>query len=72
MNAQLNYITDSRGNSKGIIISQKDWEKWQKKYDMLKNKLDVLLGIEQAFEEVKEIKTGKRKIKTLREFLNEL
>ena len=49
----------------------KNREKFKKEHEKLKNKIKVLNGIADALDEVEEIKKGKKKGKTLREFLNE-
>ena len=41
-------------------------------YNKIKNKLHVLLGIQDALKEVKEIRSGKRKGKSLSAVLDEL
>ena len=66
----LQYITNQKGKQSAVLISLDDWNKFQEKYEKLKNKLNILTGIQDALEEVKQIKTGKKKGKTLRQFLD--
>ena len=72
MTLHINYITDLKGKPKSVVIPNAEWQKFTKEYEMLKNKLSVLTGLEGALKEVKEIKAGKKKAKPFSEFLNEL
>jgi len=69
MNVQI--INDPKGNPESVLIPYQDWKSYELRYKKLKNKLDVLKGIQEAVEEVKEIKAGKKKGKTLKELLDE-
>ena len=71
MNLHLEYITDAKGRHKAVVIPAKEWDEYQAENERLKNKLGVLLGIQNAMKEVKEIQKGKKKGKTLLEFLDE-
>jgi len=69
MELQLKYITDQNGHQTAVVIPMKNWEKFQKEHQKLENKIKVLNGIADALDEVEEIKKGKKKGKSLREFL---
>ncbi|MCH8317677.1 MAG: hypothetical protein IIA88_04165 [Bacteroidetes bacterium] len=71
MELQLKYITDRNGHHTAVVIPLKNWEKFINEHEKLQNKIKVLNGIANALDEVEEIKKGKKKGKTLREFLNE-
>ncbi|MFH1319270.1 MAG: hypothetical protein ABII90_01265 [Bacteroidota bacterium] len=71
MGLQLKYITDQNGQQTAVIIPMKNWEKFQKEHEKLENKIKVLNGIADALDEIEDIKKGKEKGKTLREFLDE-
>jgi len=71
MELQLKYITDQNGHHTAVVIPLKNWEKFVNEQEKLQNKIKVLNGIANALDEVEEIKKGKKKGKTLREFLNE-
>ena len=71
MELQLKYITDQNGQQTSVVIPLKNWVKFKKEHEKLENKIKVLNGIADALDEVEEIKKGKKKGKTLREFLNE-
>ncbi|HEX8529151.1 MAG TPA: hypothetical protein VF646_03985 [Cytophagales bacterium] len=69
----IQYVTDEAGRHKAVIIPIEEWEEMKREHQRLKSKLDVLGGIEDALQEVKDIKAGRRKKgRTLGEFLNEV
>jgi len=72
MTLHIEYITDLKGKPKSVVIPNGEWLKFTKEYEMLKNKLTVMMGLESALKEVKEIKAGKKKAKPFSDFLNEL
>ncbi len=71
MTLHLEYITDGSGKPKSVVIPRKEWDFIQNDYMQMKNKLAVLLGLRDAMKEVREIQRGKRKAKSLSDFLNE-
>ncbi len=72
MSLHIDYITDQKGNPKSVIISNKEWMRLCSELEKTKTKLNILLGIQDAMNEVKMIQKGKKKAKTLSDFLNEL
>lgn len=75
----LQFVSDNKGNTAGVFIPIKDWEKLKKKHAGLEEeeyteltKQEVLDGIKQAVKEVNLIKKGKLKATPLKDFLNEL
>lgn len=66
----LNYITDTQGNQSAVVVPIEEWTKFVERYEKLKNKLNILTGIQNAIDEVNQIKAGKKKGKSLREFLD--
>jgi hypothetical protein len=67
----LNYITDASGNQIAVQISMSDWLLFQKEYQEIKRKLEVLAGIKEALNEVQQAHKKNQKLQTLTEFLNE-
>ena len=65
MELQLKYITDRNGHHTAVVIPMKNWEKFKNEHLKLQNKIKVLNGISDALNEVEDIKTGKKKGKTL-------
>lgn len=71
MNKAIQYVTDAEGEQNAVIVPIKEWRKLQDKYRKLKNKLDVLNGLQAAVEEVNDIKKGEKQGQTLEELLRE-
>ena len=67
----LNYITDGLGNQSAIVISMDDWNKLMSRHNKLKRKLEILVGLQDAVEEVNMVKEGKLKLKSFKDFLDE-
>ena len=72
MDLHLQYITNDKGATQAVVIPRKEWDLFQKEYNKLKKKLDILLGIENALKEVDLIRSGKKKEKSLATFIDEL
>ena len=72
MDLHLQYITNDKGAPQAVVIPHKEWDLFQKEYNKLKKKLDILLGIENALKEVELIQSGKKKGKSLATFIDEL
>ncbi len=72
-------IKDHKGKPTGVYIPISDWELMKQEYQNLQaweepepTKAEILSGLKEAVEEVKLIKAGKIKAKSLKELLNEL
>jgi hypothetical protein len=65
---QVQYITDKKGHKTNVVIPYKEWEYLMK--EMQKQR--ILLGLKEAVSDVKAMLTGKKKMKTIEELLNEL
>ncbi len=72
MNLHIHYLTDQKGKHTAVQIPDHEWKAFLLDYQKTKNKLDILLGIQDALNEVREIQKGRRKGKSLRDALNEL
>lgn len=75
----LQIIQGGNGKPTGVFIPMNDWEMMKEEYENLQaweepepTKAEILAGIKEAVEEVKLIKAGKIKAKSLKELLNEL
>jgi hypothetical protein len=75
----LQIIQGGNGKLTGVFIPMNDWEIMKEEYQNLQaweepepTKAEILAGIKEAVEEVKLIKSGKIKAKSLKELLNEL
>lgn len=71
MGAALKYMVDENGDKTSVLVPLKTWEKINKDYTKLQNKLKVLTGIKEAFAEIKESKKTGKRLQTLKEFLRE-
>ncbi|MFA6404316.1 MAG: hypothetical protein WCX31_22215 [Salinivirgaceae bacterium] len=75
----LQIIQGENGKPTGVFIPMNDWEIMKEEYQNLQaweepepTNEEILAGIKDAIEEVKLIKAGKIKAKSLKELLNEL
>jgi hypothetical protein len=75
----LQIIQGGNGKPAGVFIPIDDWETMKQEYQNLEaweepepTKAEILAGIKEAVEEVKLIKAGKLKAKSLKDLLNEL
>jgi len=65
---EIQYITDKKGHKTNVVIPYKKWEQLMK--EMHKQRL--LLGLKEAVSDVKTMMTGKKKMRTIKELINEL
>ena len=75
----LQIIQGGNGKPTGVFIPIQDWEIMKQEYQNLQaweepepTKTEILNGIKEALEEVKLIKAGKKKAKSLKDLLDEL
>ena len=74
-NLSFQYVTDVSGQKNAVLLNFSDWERIIKdleELDRLKNKQLFLLGLKDAFEEVKRIKQGKKKPNSFINLIDEL
>jgi hypothetical protein len=67
----INYVIDEKGNHSAVIVPIRQWENFMSRFSKMKNKLEVLTGLEEAVDEVNSIKKGKKQPKSLTDFLDE-
>ncbi len=71
MSHAVQYIINDDGKKNAVIVPFREWELLTARYQKLRSKYNVLLGIQDSLKEIKQsIKQGK-KLQTLDEFLNE-
>ena len=64
----MQYLVNDRGRNTAVVVPIREYNELQQS----KRKLQILLGINNALEEVKDVKAGKRKEgRTIEDFLNE-
>jgi hypothetical protein len=75
----LQYISDNKGKTTGVYIPIQEWEGLKSKFKGLEeeelgeqSKAEILLGLQQAVEEMNLVKQGKLKARDAKDLLNEL
>ena len=69
---EIQYITDSAGHKKSVIITLEKWELLQQERVALENKIQFLEELKSSIEEVKEVLKGNKTSQSLSAFLDEL
>ena len=67
----IHYLTDGSGSTVAVQIPIAEWQLFQKDFEAIKQKLEILQGIQDALHEVHQAKKEKRKLQSLNDFLNE-
>lgn len=68
----IKYITDKKGKRQEVIIPFKIWSSVTEELETLREKQQILLGLQQACREAKMQEKGELPEQSLDEFLNEL
>ena len=71
MGSALKYMVDEKGEKTSVLVPIKTWAKINEDYHKLQNKLNFILGLKEAFNEVKTAKKAGKKLQTLKDFLRE-
>ncbi|MEO7046910.1 MAG: hypothetical protein ABI091_16530 [Ferruginibacter sp.] len=64
-------MINEKGEKTSVLVPIKTWERINQDYNKLQNKLKVLTGIKEGFNEVKEAAKSGKKLQTLKDFLRE-
>ncbi len=67
MDINVNYMTDSRGRRRSVVLSLADWKKVQHELTRMRLKEDL----REAFREIDDIKAGRQEPVYLEDFLAE-
>ncbi len=67
----INYIIDKEGKHSAVVVPIKQWKNFLDKFSKMKKKLEILTGLEDAVDEVNQMKKGKKQPKSLADFLDE-
>ena len=67
----IKYMVDEKGQKTSVLVPLTTWTKINTDYTKLQNKLQVLLGIKSALNEVRQSKKSGKKLQTLKDFLRE-
>jgi hypothetical protein len=68
---KIQYVTDSEGIKKAVMIPIEEWEKLEKHFEELMQYLAMKSQLKGAYNEVKEIQKGNKAKVSLNDFLNE-
>lgn len=71
MASALKYMVDEKGDKTSVLVPIRTWEKINKEYSKLQNKLMVFTDIKEGLLEVKEARKSGKKLQTLKDFLRE-
>jgi hypothetical protein len=71
MAGALKYMIDENGDRTSVLVPIRTWEKINKEYTKLQNKLKVFTGINEGLTEIKEAKKSGKKLQILKDFLCE-
>ena len=71
MAAPLKYMVDENGQKTSVLVPIKTWAKINENYNKLQNKLNFIVGLKGAFQELRSAKKSGKKLQTLKEFLRE-
>ena len=65
----LKYIIDDSGHKTSVLVPVKVWEDLNNNYQRLQKKLNILNGISEGLNEVRQAKKTEKKLQTLKDFL---
>jgi uncharacterized protein YpuA (DUF1002 family) len=71
MASALKYMIDENGDKTSVLVPIRTWEKINKEYTKLQNKLKVFTDSKEGILEVKEARKTGKKLQTLKDFLRE-
>ncbi|MEO8664530.1 MAG: hypothetical protein ABI462_03455 [Ignavibacteria bacterium] len=70
MKINLTYLTDSNGKQKAIQMSIKEWNRFHKEFQKLLEFKKIKMDIHEAANEIKQIESGEKSYKILKQFLD--
>ncbi len=71
MITDIQYIVDNSGSKISVILPFAEWEKLNTEYQKLKNKLEIMTGIQKSMNEIRRAKKTGAKLQTLTDFIDE-
>ena len=69
MHDALKYIIDDSGHKTSVLVPVKVWEDLNNNYQRLQKKLNILNGISEGLNEVRQVKKTEKKLQPLKDFL---
>ena len=67
----LKYIVNNNGHKTSVLVPVKVWEDLNNNYQRLQKKLNILNGIKEGLNEVRQAKKTGKKLQTLKTFLSD-
>ena len=72
MKIALQYVSDGDGKTQSVQLPLTDWEKVLAKLKKYEQTLKIKTDLQEAFEQVAQLRKSKTKKQSLNDFLNEL
>ena len=72
MKIALQYVSDGDGKNQSVQLPLTDWEKVLAKLKKYEQTLKIKTDLQEAFEQVAQLRKSKTKKQSLNDFLNEL
>ena len=69
MSGAIKYMVDEKGQKTSVLIPIKTWAKINEDYKKLQNKINVILGLNSAFSEIKTARSKGKKLQTLNDYI---
>ena len=71
MKQAVKYVVDDNGKKTSVLVPIKVWKELTTNYQKLQKKLEILNGISEGLLEVKKARQTGKKLQTLKDFLSE-
>lgn len=68
----IKYLTDIKGCKTAVVIPIKEWESYNKNLNELQQQLKLKYNLKSGFLDIQKAVSGKKKLTTFKEFLNEI
>lgn len=69
--SDIQYYTNQQGEKTSVIVPYQEWLKLNAQVKALQEKLRIMLGIQEALQEVRQARKSSKKLQTLGEFIHE-
>jgi|JI6StandDraft_1071083.scaffolds.fasta_scaffold1054346_2 hypothetical protein len=69
--SDIQYNTNAQGEKTSVTIPYQEWLELNARLEMLRDKLRILTGIQEAVLEVREAQKGGKKLQKLTDFIRE-
>lgn len=69
--SDIQYYTNQQGEKTSVIVPYQEWLNLNEQLEALRAKLNTIVGIQEALQEVRQARKTGKKLQTLSEFLHE-